>query len=235
MFNSYDPMKLVKEMHKVNKEVSVQTGKTNEEDLSEQVEEIEPVLNKEKSSNEHKKKPQRKLKRKIFAFLFIALIICCTAIFIVYREICAMPFERDDYLADTHVFVKATYSTKYHVAKINLTIDEVIEKWQVTFSNGSISEIKLICETDDETVKKEFSFKNILLLEGETINTSTSLDNISLNDFVLIKELLSGKVQMTYPPLINLDSAEREKLKKYYESGSWLMGLMWANALMGGY
>ena len=28
MFNSYDPMKLVKEMHKVNKEVSVQTGKT---------------------------------------------------------------------------------------------------------------------------------------------------------------------------------------------------------------
>ena len=52
---------------------------------------------------------------------------------------------------------------------------------------------------------------------------------------MLIKELLSGKVQMSYPPLINLDSAEREKLKKYYESGSWLMGLMWANVLMGGY
>lgn len=153
MFNSYDPMKLVKEMHKVNKVVSVQTGKPYEEDLSEQVEEIEPVL----------------------------------------------------------------------------------EKWQVTFSDGSINEIKLICETDDETVKKEFSFKNIPLVEGETINTSTSLDNISLNDFVLIKELLSGKVQMSYPPLINLDSTEREKLKKYYESGSWLMGLMWANALMGGY
>lgn len=54
-------MKLVKEMHKVNKEVSVQTGKTNEEDLSEQVEEIEPVLNKEKSSNEHKKKPPKEI------------------------------------------------------------------------------------------------------------------------------------------------------------------------------
>ena len=52
---------------------------------------------------------------------------------------------------------------------------------------------------------------------------------------MLIKELLSGKVQMSYPPLINLDSTEREKLKKYYESGSWLMGLMWANTLMGGY
>lgn len=61
MFNSYDPMKLVKEMHKVNKEVSVQTGKTNEEDLSEQVEEIEPVLNKEKSSNEHKKETPKEM------------------------------------------------------------------------------------------------------------------------------------------------------------------------------
>ena len=51
----YAAMKLVKEMHKVNKVVSVQTGKPYEEDLSEQVEEIEPVLNKEKSSNEYKK------------------------------------------------------------------------------------------------------------------------------------------------------------------------------------
>ena len=235
MFNHYDPMKLVKEMHKVKKDNSVQTGKPYEEDLSEQVEEIEPVLNKEKSSNEYKNKPKRSLKHKIFAFLLIALIISCTAIFIVYREICAMPYERDDYLADTHVVVKATYNTKYHITKIDLTIDEVIEKWQVTLSNGNINEIKLICETNDKTVKKDFSFKNILLVEGETINTSTSLDNTSLKDFVLLKELLSGKVQMTYPPLINLNSAEREKLKKYYESGSWLMGLLWANAIFGGY
>ena len=31
------------------------------------------------------------------------------------------------------------------------------------------------------------------------------------------------------------DSAEREKLKQYYESGAWFWGLMWANSVMGGY
>ena len=240
MFNNYDPMKFIKEMHGIKKNIeeqSVQIDETSEESSEGNIEQNEPVTEEQDYINKHTEteKPKKKSKHRIFKFLIVALIIVCGLIFLAYREICAMPFERNDYIGDTSVSVRATYNTKYHVAKIDLTIDEVIEKWQVTLSNGNVSEIKLLCETGDETVKKDFVFKNIPLVEGETIKTSTSFDNMRLNDFLLIKELLSGNVQMISSKIISLDSAEREKLKQYYESGAWFWGLMWANSVMGGY
>ena len=220
MFDSYDPMKLIKQIHN-----------NANEDLNATIEENKQLNN----TGIVKPKKKNKLIHKILLFLGIIMVVFCVTAFFIYREICALPYERHDNMGDTPVSVSATYNAKYHIAKIDLNIDEVIEKWQVTFSDGHINEIKLICETNDKTVKREFKFINIPLIQRETIKTSLTLDDVSLHDFVLIKELLSGNVNMTYPPIINLDSSEREKLKQYYESGAWFWGLMWANSLMGGY
>lgn len=167
----------------------------------------------------------------IIAIIFSIITVCIVA----YREYCAMPYESTEIVGDTAVSISATYNSKYHVAQIDLTIDEIVEDWQVRATNGVIKDdVKLECETADGTIKKEFKFQNISLTEGEQITGSLSLDDTGLNDFVMIKDLLSGTVRVFYPPIINLDSKEREKLKQSYTSGGSLFGNLLLYYMMGG-
>ncbi len=240
MFNNYDPMKFIKEMHGIKKNIeeqSIQIDEPNEESTENNIEQNEPVTEEQDYINKHAEmeKPKKKSKHRIFNFLAVTLIIVCGLIFLAYREICAMPYEGSFIFGDTTVIINATYNSKYQIAKIDLTLDEIIEDWQIKIANGNVEEIKLECETSDKTVKKEFKFKNIDLTEGEQIKGSITIESTKLNDFVLIKDLLSGDIMIYTPKIISVDSKEREKLKQYYESGAWIWGLMWANALMGGY
>lgn len=260
MFNNYDPMKFVKEIHNLNKkqmnndEDSTPNNSTTieyfDDSLTTEIKYEEHIDSSIKNdfnqnfTNKHSDNEiendidnhkESKVKNAKSHFWTIALLACGALIFILYRNICAMPLEINSTFGDTPITINATYNTRYHVAKIDLTIDEFIEDWQVNLTNGKIEAIKMVCETQDKTVKKEYKFNDIELTEGQQIKGSITADNMNLKDFNLLKELLSGQIEIFTPVIVSLDSSERNKIKQYYESGSWLMGLMWANALIGGY
>lgn len=202
MFNNYGPMKFIKEMCSKDKNI----------------EQNEPVTKEQDSINKYAEaeKSKEKSKYRIFKILLIGSIIFCGLIFLTYHAICLMPYEGNFILGDTPITISATYNSRYRIAKINLTIEEVIEDWQVKTANGTINEIKLECETNDKTVKREFKFKNIDLTEGEQVKGSITIDNTKLKDFVLIKDLLSGDIMLYTPKIISIDSKERDKIKHYY-------------------
>lgn len=182
------------------------------------IEQNEPVTEGQDSINKYAEaeKPKKKSKYRMLKILLINSIIFCGLIFLTYRAICLMPYEGNFILGDTPISINATYNSRYRIAKINLTIEEIIEDWQVNTANGSINEIKLKCETNDKTVKKEFKFKNIDLTEGGQVKGSITIDNTKLKDFVLIKDLLSGDIMLYTPKIISVDSKERDKMKQYY-------------------
>lgn len=175
-------------------------------------------------------------KKKKFWWIFTIIILTiATIIGVAYFEICKSPYYGGWVFGDTEITVNANYNSKYNVIKIDLVADEIIEDWQVNASGGSVNGIKLGCETSDKSLKREFQFDDISLETGKKVETSLSIENAKLKDFVMVKDLLNGEVSIQYPRIISLDSTERVKLKQYYESGAWFFGLMWANALMGGY
>lgn len=239
---NYDPFELVKQIHnknindknKSNKDVQVDKPKDTFD-----IEQIKNTSDKSHSSKEYKENKMNKSKKSIFYVILAVFIIIITVVITLgivgYREYCSLPYESTEIVGDTAVSISATYNSKYHVAKIDLTIDEIVEDWQVRATNGLIKDdVKIECETSDGTVKKEFKFQNISLTEGEQITGSVSLDDTSLNDFVMIKDLLSGTVRVFYPPIINLDSKEREKLKQSYTSRGSLFGDLFLYYMMGG-
>lgn len=171
----------------------------------------------------------------LWEILIVVILTTITIVGVAYFEICKFPYYGGWVFGDTEVTVNANYNSKYNVIKIDLVADEIIEDWQVKASEGSVDGIKLECETNDKSIKREFQFDDISLEVGKKVETSLSIENAKLKDFVMVKDLLSGNVSIQYPRIISLDSAERGKLKQYYESGAWIWGLMWANMLMGGY
>lgn len=247
--NNYDPMKIIKEIrgrnanvNQANKNIAQdfqENDYNNEEiDLEQNIKCNHSDFNNQNTNDEFfykKSKKPRNLKRNIFIFIIIVLIAIGIYAFIVIRDFYLMPFEGTYEFGDTPVTITATYNSKYDIAKINLELDEIAENWQVKLTNGNIPEIIMQCETSDNTVKREYKFKDISLIEGEKIHSSISIENVKLKEFFLIKELLSGSVGLSVPRIISLTSDDRESIKKLYTSGAWIWGLLWANQLLGGY
>lgn len=171
---------------------------------------------------------------KLWEFLIVALLVIATIIGVAYFEICKAPYYGAYNFGDTKVTVNANYNSKYNVIKIDFVANEIIEDWQVRASNGKVLGIKLICETSDKSIKKEFQFDDISLQAGEKIETSLSIENAKLKDFLLVKDLLDGSVSIQYPQIINFDSAEREEIKQYYTSGAAVLGDLFLYYMMGG-
>ncbi len=198
---------------------------TNTHENENQEQEINPIQSK-------------KLKYwQIFLIILLALITIC---FIAYIEICKFPYNGSYLFGDSEVSIKANYNSKYNIIKIDLSADEVIEEWQVEASGGTVEGIKLECETNDKSIKREFKFEDISLEVGKNVETSLSIENAQLKDFVMTKDLLNGQVTIFAPKIISLDSEAREQAKDYYyyrsnASSASFLGEMFLYGLMGGY
>lgn len=189
----------------------------------------------ELSTIEEEKQGKIKSKKHTFGEIIVAaLLVIVTIIGVAYFEICKAPFNGNWVFSDTFVTVNARYNVKYNVIKIDLIVDEVIEDWQVKASNGNVEGISLECETSDKSIKREFKFDDVSLKTDEKIETSISIENAKLKDFLLVKDLLSGEVTIRYPLIISLDNAQREKMKQYYTSGAAAFGALFWNYMMGG-
>ncbi len=234
MFNNYDPMKFIKQMHDSKiyfQKESTNSNQQNKQKKQNQNKQMDSFVNFfEKNGIFEEVKNQLKNKK-----IIIVIIVSLLGIYLVHKWICIMPFERSLVFSDTPATISATYNNKYHIGKINISLEEIVEDWQVNMTNGQIEEIKLKCETKDKTVKKEIIIKKIGLKEGEPITGSITIDNMEVKDFVLIKDLLAGEIILSLPKTISTDRKDREEMQEYYESGAWLMGLFWADYLIRGY
>lgn len=189
-----------------------------------------------RENNDNTEIQEIKTKKNDFWWIFAVIVLTiATVVGVAFYEICKLPFSHNFVFGDTNVTINANYNSEYKIIKIDLLTDEIVEDWQVTVSDGKVDGIKLICENEDKSLKRDFQFEDIALETGKNVETSFSIENSNLKDFLMIKDLLSGDVSIQCPQIINLDSSEREKLKQYYESGSWIWGLLWTNMLMGGY
>ena len=189
----------------------------------------------ELSTVEEEKQEKIQPKKQKFGEIIVAvLLVIATIIGVAYFEICKAPFYGNWVFGDTLVTVNARYNVKYNVIKIDLIVDEVVEDWQVKASNGNVEGISLECETSDKSIKREFIFDDISLKTGEKIETSVSIENAKLKDFLLVKDLLSGEVTIHYPLIISLDNVQREKIKQYYISGAAAFGALFWNYMIGG-
>lgn len=195
----------------------------------------------ESENQEQEINPTQSKKLKYWQVFLIILLVFITICFIAYKEICKFPYNGSFIFGDTEVSIKANYNSKYNVIKIDLITDQAIEEWQVDASGGTVEGIKLECETNDKSIKREFKFEDISLEVGKNVETSLSIENAQLKDFVMTKDLLHGQVTIFAPKIISLDSEEREQAKDYYyyrsnaSSTSSLLGEMFLYGLMGGY
>ena len=111
-----------------------------------------------------------KPKKKNFWWIFTVIILTtATIIGTAHFEICKFPYYGDWVFGDTKITINANYNSKYNVIKINLVADEIIEDWQVNASGGNAKGIKLVCETSDKSLKREFQFDDISLETGKKL------------------------------------------------------------------
>lgn len=149
---------------------------------------------------------------------YITLIILIIALltgaftFIWYKQ---KPLERDIKIKDTDIHIETSYNVKYKIIRLNIVLDEVIEEWQIN-SIGEITNIKLECETQDKTVKKEYEFNEVKLAKGKKPDASIILENSSLTDYLMVKDLLKGDIKIESSKYISLDTKERDELQKEY-------------------
>ena len=158
------------------------------------------------------------MKQTLIAFfitLFIAIVGIGGYMYYSHIEECKAPLYRSMSFGATDVNVDAFYNDKYDVIKVDLTVYEIIEDWQIDMI-GSNTEFTLVAQSMDSTLKKEFNFKDIFLKSGENIKGSLTIENVALKDFVMIKDLLNGNMTISYSKVLNLDSTERNKLKQEY-------------------
>ncbi len=158
----------------------------------------------------------------LFKSLFIgiisaAIILGAFAGFIYYEDIQASkePYSTTWTFEDTDTHVNAAYNDNYEVVNVDLTIDEIIEQWQIDEIGSNITEIKIICKTYDG-LKKEFTFKDITLNPGEKIKGRYTMESATLKDFVMVKSLLQGDVTISYSQPLEMNSQKRKKLKQAY-------------------
>ena len=126
------------------------------------------------------------------------------------------PLDRTVKLEDTDLHIATSYNDKYGIARLDITIDETIEDWQIKAIGQNLTYIKLECETKDRTIKKDYEFTDVELNKGEKIKGSLILENFSKKDYVMMKDLLSGEVKIENSKYLSLDTRERDRLQQEY-------------------
>ena len=166
---------------------------------------------------EKKNKP-KKLIMIISALFFIVFIVVC-GFYYSYIEKCKYPYGTTYTFADTANHIYARYNSKYKVININLTVDQIVESWQIDENGSNTTNITITCKANDNSVERDFTFKDIILRQGEKIQGTYTINNADLKDFVDIKNLLaSDSVTISYSTIFDMDSKERAILKnKYYQ------------------
>ena len=126
------------------------------------------------------------------------------------------PLDRILKLNDTDLHIETSYNDKYEISRLDITIDEIVEDWQIKAIGEDTTFIKLECETKDKTIKKDYEFWNIKLNKGEKIKGSLIFENSTQKDYVMMKDLLSGDLKIENSEYLSLDTKERDKLQQDY-------------------
>jgi hypothetical protein len=126
------------------------------------------------------------------------------------------PLDRTVQFSDTDVHIETSYNDKYGISRLDITIDEIVEDWQIKAIGEDTTFIKLECETKDKTIKKDYEFWNVKLNKGEKIKCSLIFENSTQKDYVMMKDLLSGDLKIENSEYLSLDTKERDKLQQDY-------------------
>lgn len=126
------------------------------------------------------------------------------------------PLDRTVQFSDTDVHIETSYNDKYGISRLDITIDEIVEDWQIKAIGEDTTFIKLECETKDKTIKKDYEFWNVKLNKGEKIKGSLIFENSTQKDYVMMKDLLSGDLKIENSEYLSLDTKERDKLQQDY-------------------
>ena len=126
------------------------------------------------------------------------------------------PLDRTVQFSDTDVHIETSYNDKYGISRLVITIDEIVEDWQIKAIGEDTTFIKLECETKDKTIKKDYEFWNVKLNKGEKIKGSLIFENSTQKDYVMMKDLLSGDLKIENSEYLSLDTKERDKLQQDY-------------------
>lgn len=148
--------------------------------------------------------------------LLAVIIMVVSGYFYVINTQQKAPLDRIVKLKDTDLYIATSYNDKYGIARLDITIDETIEDWQIKAIGNNLTYIKLECETKDRTIKKDYEFPNVELNKGEKIKGSLILENFSQKDYVMLKDLLSGEVKIENSEYLSLDTKERDRLQQEY-------------------
>lgn len=125
---------------------------------------------------------------------------------------------------DTKFTILTDYND-YGTVEMKLTMDEIVEDWQIAASGGVISGLTLRFTPNDGTEIKEMKFKDITLKSGENINTKYLEYHVKPEDFSKFKtffDVNAGNLEIKINPIIAADSKTREKVKNYYTSGEFI-------------
>lgn len=90
---------------------------------------------------------------------------------------------------DTKFTILTDYND-YGTVEMKLTMDEIVEDWQIAASGGVISGLTLRFTPNDGTEIKEMKFKDITLKSGENINTKYLEYHVKPEDFSKFKTFL---------------------------------------------
>lgn len=126
------------------------------------------------------------------------------------------PLDRTVQFSDTDVHIETSYNDKYGISRLDITIDEIVEDWQIKAIGEDTTFIKLECETKDKTIKKDYEFWNVKLNKGEKIKGSLIFENSTQKDYVMMKDLLSGNLKIENSEYLSMDTKERDKLQQDY-------------------
>lgn len=165
-------------------------------------------------TNEIKK--DKKTKTINIVLVFMSILLMILAGLYIYFEKVKSPFVKDYKIDNTDIKIETSYNNKYKIIRINVTLDEVIEDWQINSLDAKTTTILLICETNDKTIKKEYELNDVPLVKGEKIKGNLVIENASFNDYSMLKELIKGDVKIGISDYLTLDTKKRDKLQQEY-------------------
>ena len=148
--------------------------------------------------------------------VILFVILLCGGGFYVYNVKQKSPFERTYKISDTEVHIKTTYNNKYNIGRVDITINEPVEDWQIKSIGYNTTDIVLECETTDKSIKKDYEIQDIPLIKGENITGNRIFENLTLKDYVMMKDLLNGEITIDIPKYLTLDTEERDKLQQEF-------------------
>ena len=126
------------------------------------------------------------------------------------------PYEKILKTDGTDVKIETSYNDKYGIVRLNLIIDEVVEDWQIQSIDDDKTYINMICETKDKTVKKEYYFADVSLIKGEKIKATLVMEDSSLKDYIMLKDLLNGEIKLDISDYLTLDTDKRANLQQEF-------------------